>query len=187
MIIRGHWSTVVLAAICWLGEIATAPAQQLPQAVIGVIDFQGILRQSQAAKGIQPEIKKLREKFQASVQSQGRNFRATEQELTRQRSLLSPEAYAQKRKEFQLRAREAQRNVQERKRSIDRMLGMAMNKISKALLEIVAAMARERSINIVLQRALVVYAPRQFDISAEVLRRLNKQLPSVALQMPVAK
>ena len=121
------------------------------------------------------------------VQSQERKFRATEQELTRQRSLLSPEAYAQKRKEFQLRAREAQRNVQERKRSIDRMLGMAMNKISKALLEIVAAMARERSINIVLQRPLVVYAPRQFDISAEVLRRLNKQLPSVAVQMPVAK
>ncbi|MBM3487382.1 MAG: OmpH family outer membrane protein [Alphaproteobacteria bacterium] len=163
---------------------AQAVAQQLSAPVIAIIDVQRILEESAASQSIRPQMEKLRETYEAEVRKRESELRAAEQELGRQRTLLSPEAFAERRKAFEKQAAADQRAVQERKRQIDRGFAEAMGQVRNTLLKIAADIASERSANILLPKSFVVLSAKELDITAEALNRLNRQIASVRVTVP---
>ena len=89
---------------------------------------------SQASKSVRPTIDRMRKEFQQQVSAQEQRLRQAEQELARQRAILAPEAFAQKRREFSDQARQAQANVQQRRRDLDRAFNGTKNEILKSLI-----------------------------------------------------
>ncbi len=170
---------VIVLIVLLICGATTAFAQAMPNPSIAVLDIQRILRESLAAKSVRPQADKIRGKYQKEVRNQESQLRKAEQDLARQRAILSPEAYAQKRRKFEERARTAQRSVQGRKRQLDKAFGGAMEKVRGALVKIAAKIASERKINLVLPKSVVLLSLKSLDITDQTLARLNKQLPSV--------
>ena len=178
------WPLAIVVLAILLNWPAPLHAQQKTQFTFAVIQYQQILREAKATESIRPQREKLRADFEQAIRDEERKLRASERELVDQRSILSPEAYAQRRQRLERRAKEAQRKASAKKREIERALAIAMTKVRRNLRKITAAIAKERSVSLVLPGSTVILFERKYDISKEVLKRLDEQLPSVKVIMP---
>ncbi len=151
---------------------------------VAVIDVQRVLRKSAATKSILPQLEKIKRNYEKEIRQQEKELRAANQDLVRQRAILTPEAYNQRRKKFERRAGEAQRSLQNTKRTLDRAVGQARNKVHRALMMIAQEIAKERSVNLVLPRSAILVMEKKLNITSEVIKRLDKRLPSVAIALP---
>jgi outer membrane protein len=177
-----------LAAVLVAASVGGASAQSPPgDPKIGIIDVQRILSDSKAAKGIRPEIERLRREFQEQVKEQERVLREAEQELTQQRAILSRDAFAEKRRAFSEQASEAQRDVQERRRRLDEAFNDTKNVILKNLIVVAQDVAKEKDLNIVLEKRFVFLSAKTLDVTDTILARLNKRLPTVSIELGAQK
>src|SRR5689334_12240506 len=109
-------------------------AQQLPAPVIAVVDVQRILRESDAAKGVQKQLEAQRQTYLKEIGSQEKDLRDAEQDLERQRGVLSADAMAQKRQDLERRFAEVQQNVDQRKRILEQANNEALQAIHSTMM-----------------------------------------------------
>jgi len=172
---------IVLTVVsAWaIGAPPPARAQELPTAVAAVIDYQRILKEAKAARSIREQIDARRKAYQEEISKEEQRLREADQAFAKQSSIMSPEARAEKRREFEKEVVEVQRLVQERRSELDRASSMALNEVKKVLIEIVTGMAEERGFNIVLPSSEVLFFSRQIDLTEQVLAELDARLPHV--------
>ncbi len=157
----------------------TARAEPLPPAVVAVVNYQRLLREAKAARQIREEIEARRRRYQEEIKKKEQELLEKEREITRQRSLLSPEAFAKKRREFEQEAAAVQRQVQERRRQLDAASASAYAEVRNAIIAVVGELAEERGFNLVLpSTAVLLFSPR-LDLTEEVLAGIDARLPSV--------
>ena len=156
-------------------------AQGAPSPGIGIVDVQRVLRDSKASKSIRPTIDNMRKEFQKQVSEQEQSLRQAEQELSRQRAILAPEAFAQKRRIFSEQARDAQKSVQKRRRDLDRAFNETKNEILKSLIVVAQKVATEKKLNILIEKRFVFISAKKLDVTDEIIKRLDKLLPTVAI------
>ena len=183
-----RWAVAAAMAAVALVVVPVGGARaELKPPVVAVVDIQFILHESSAGKGVLREISEQEEKLRKVVESQRATFAQTDQELARQRSVLSEEAFTKKRHDFEKQVMDSQRDIEAKKKSIDQGINEAMVALQKATFEIIAGMAQERGINMVVQRQQVVIADKTMDMTQEVLDRLNSKLSSVPVKIPPVK
>jgi Skp family chaperone for outer membrane proteins len=154
---------------------------------LAVIDVEMIRRNAAAVKDIQSQIGEFRTDFQNDIQKEEEALRKAQQEVARQRAILSPEAFAEERRKFEQNVVEVQRRVQQRKQALGEAQVRAMREVEKAVNEIVAEMVKEHGLSLILKRKDAVFVTPQLEISQVVLERLDKKLPSVKISAPPAK
>lgn len=162
-----------------------ADAQALPDTRIAIVDFQLIQKNSTAMVDIQKQIEDRRLLYQEQISSQERDLRANDQELIRQRSVLSAEAFALKRREFEAKVAQVQREVQDRKRELDQAFEYGTNQVQLVINDIVAELSKQKNFNVVLSRQQIVFAENSLNISEEIIQILNERLPLV--EVPLAQ
>ena len=162
-------------------------AQTLPVPVIAIVDLDRIMQESVAYQKAAAQIDKIRQQTSDELRQRENELRDAEQELSRQQRLVTAEQFDQKRRDFQRRVGEAQQLAQTKKRDLDNVSNGAMNQIRNAIVQVVGEIARERGINMVLPRAAVVLESPAFDVSSEVVTRVNQKLPSVTVAATAAK
>nr|WP_295827722.1 OmpH family outer membrane protein [uncultured Azospirillum sp.] len=160
------------------------PGAELKAPVIAVIDVQKIMQESAASKGITKSFESLRDSYQKEISALEDKLRKNEDELRKQQTVLSPEALANKRRDFEKQVADVQKTVQNRKRALETSLNEAMAVVHKTMVEVVADISRERGANLVLARQQFVLVDTQLDVTDAVMERVNKKLPQVALNVP---
>ncbi|HUY68324.1 MAG TPA: OmpH family outer membrane protein [Alphaproteobacteria bacterium] len=155
----------------------------LPSPVIAVLDVQRILQESLAAKSVQQQLETQRAKFQSETDKEEDGLRKTEQGLSHARAHLGPAAYAARQQELSRRLMAVENHVQDRRHRLDEAFTNAMDTVRDSLLAIVKDVAHERGANIVLVKQQTLWMNRDFDITGEVLKRLDQKLPQVAVNV----
>ena len=178
----------VLLLICGF-SISTWPAfaqQKVPSANIkfAVVNFQKIFREAAATRSIGPQVVKLKKSFEAQFKDLQKKLKSAEQDLQGQRTILSPEAYAQKQKSFKKQVNGVQRNVQAVQRMVGRVEGDAYKTVRRTFHRITQEIAKEKSLDLIFPRSGLIHVNPKFDISNEILKRLNKRLPFVTVKLP---
>lgn len=166
-----------------LGLISHPIAAQEPPIII-VVDFQRIVRESAAAGTVRAQIAELRNAYQDEFARIEEELRAVESELTELRSSLPDDEFLPRRREFEMRVTEAQRQAQYRRAELDRALDDAMNDVQSSLLGVIAEIAEREKANVVLNRSNVVLVDQALDFTGEALEELNAQLPHVDIGVP---
>jgi len=162
-----------------------APAgQALPAPVIAVVDVQRILQESTAAKSVQTAIEAQRDAYQKEISALEDKLRSAEQDLVKQKTVLSPDAFNKRQTDFQKQVADLQRTVQTRKRALDQALDTAMVQVQKAMVDIVGEVAMEKGANMVLARHQFIIHATIYDQTDTVLKRLNERLPKVEVVVP---
>ena len=166
-------------AVAAFGGPSEGRAQQLPPTVAAVIDYQRVLREAAAARSIREQIEVRRKAYQEEISREEQRLHEADKAFAKQRSVLTPEAFAEKRREFEQEIAEVQRLVQERRRALDQASAEALNEVKTALIEVVTSIADERGFNLVLPSSEVLFFSRRIDVTEEVLAKLDARLPDV--------
>ena len=177
----------LVAIICGLVMSAAlehpAWSQEPTNTSIAVLDVQQIMRESMAATSVRTQTEQHRAKFQAEITQQENGLRAAEQELLQQQTILTPEAFNERRREFELNVADLSQLVQTRKRQVNAAFGGAMQNVQEVLLQIVEELMAENGVSVVLPRS-VVFLSKGMNLTAEALKRLDERLPSVEVVLP---
>lgn len=182
-------AAIVLTLAALPGLAAAAPAAApaatpLPAPAIVVVDMTQIMRDAKAAKQVQAEVQTAMNLYSKEVAKREDDLKTLRDALERQRSMLSPEAFSTKSQEYQQRYTALDRDVQSTRQAMQQSYTDAMTKIENAALKIIANVAKERKANMVVAKAALLYLAGGIDVTAEVTRRLNQSLPSIALKLP---
>ena len=181
---------LALAAFAFVGVAAPVIAQAIPKlepVAVAVIDFRGVLSQSEAAKGIREIVDTRREEFRARFAQIEKQLREEQQALAQQRPIITADAFEQRAQNLQGRVRQAQLEAQRSNQQLKRALDKAMDTVQKSLFRVVAELAEESGAGVVLFRNSIVIAVKNLEISQEALKRLNASLSKVEVIFEPAK
>lgn len=170
---------LVALALWLLSAMAPLAAQSLPPAVAAVIDYQRVMREAKAAQSIRNQVEARRALYQEEIAAEEQRLLEADRELARQRSILAPEAFAERRKAFEEDVARVQRFVQERRQQLDDVSAMALGEVREAVIQVVGELAERRGFNLVLPSAGVLLFSPQIEITDEVLDELDAGLPDV--------
>lgn len=162
----------------------TKPAAKPDRLSIAIIDVQFIIQESTAMKAVREELAKLRQSLQSEVQQEEARFREERNKLLRQRGVLTPQAFSRRRNQLVSKFAAVQRRLQGKSRSLEAASAATLREFQKSLFGVVENLAKERGYTLVLSQTRVAYAHPTYMETDEVLKRLNKQLPVLKLQMP---
>ncbi len=171
----------VVTALVVMPGVRPALAQAAGAPIIIVIDTQRILRESEAVRSIQEQVGEQRNAYQNALKEKEKALREKDQELMRQSTILSAEVFAQKKRELEEQVGALQREIQEKRRALDKVFAEGMKEVQAALVDITRDIAKARKADLVLQRATVVYVRPEMEITEEALQKLNASLSSVSL------
>ena len=101
------------------------------------------------------------------------------------RELLSADEYDKQIKAFQQRVTQLQQDIQRKRQAIDNAYQKAQSDIRSEALSIIAEIAREMKLDLVLNRdSSLIFLPH-LNISDEVLTRLNERTKNARIEIEV--
>lgn len=153
---------------------------------IGVVDLQKIMRESIAAQKVRTEIEAKQTEYREQISARENELRAQQQELERQRTVLSAEAYSEREQEFLKQVEALQRQVAERNRQLEESLAYARSQVQGRALQIIAQIADQKKLGLVLDKSQLLLVAKGLEFSDQALERLNAELTSVSTTPPPA-
>lgn len=162
-------------------------SSELEPVSLAVVDFRGVLAKSEAARNIRLAVDEKREELRKYFLEVENSLRDEQKNLSKKRSIVTAEAFEQRARNLKEKAQSAQKLAQTSNQSLKKSFDQAMDKVQKELLSIVAEVAEETGVGVVLFRSAIVIAVKKLDISKEVLQRLNKKLPEVKVRFEMVK
>ena len=162
-------------------------SSELEPVSLAVVDFRGVLSKSEAARNIRSVVDEKRQELRKYFLEVENSLRDEQKDLSKKRSIVTAEAFEQRARKLKEKAQSAQKLAQTSNQKLKKSFDQAMDKVQKELLRIVAEVAEESGVGVVLFRSAIVIAVKKLDISKEVLQRLNKKLPEVKVRFETIK
>ena len=185
---RAGVAPLVSLALVFCAFIGYAEAQQAPSPPAAspilnvlVVDVQSLLQNSKSAKMVRQQIEQKRSEYAKEISQQEEALRRERDTLQRQQSSLSAEALNKKGREFQQKVNELDRNVQAKRQTLEKSNAEALESIQGVILKIITEIAKERKANLVFQRSELVLFDNSFDVTDQVLAKLDEQLPTLTV------
>ena len=171
-----------------LAQIATETAptsRSMEVQRIGLADLNGILRAADANVKVRELLDTQRQKFQDEFSLVEAELQQSERDLMSKRELLSSEEYDKQIKAFQARVTQLQQDIQRKRQSIDNAYQKAQSDIRAEALSIIAEIARDMKLDLVLNRDVSLIFLPHLNISDEVLIRLNERTKNARIEIKV--
>jgi outer membrane protein len=164
-----------------------APATPTSLAVM-VVDVQALLQNSKAAKMVREQIEGKRAEYAKEISHQEETLRQERDALQRQQPTLTADQLNSKGREFQTKVNELDRDVQAKRQALERSNSDALQKIQEVMVKIITEIAKDRKANLVFQRSELVLFDQGFDVTDQVLQKLDEQMPTLTVNFvaPVA-
>jgi Skp family chaperone for outer membrane proteins len=167
------------------GHAEAQQAPSLPPAPpalnVLVVDVQSLLQNSKSAKMVRQQIEQKRSEYAKEISQQEEALRRERDALQRQQASLSAEALNKKGREFQQKVNELDHNVQAKRQTLEKSNAEALESIQSVILKIITELAKDRKANLVFQRSELVLFDNSFDVTDQVLSKLDEQLPTLTV------
>src|SRR3954470_14546631 len=161
-----------LVAASVLATTATAFAARA-QVKIGYVDVQRAIQETEEGKSARTRLRGEFEQHKAAIDKKGADLEKMQQEYDKQQAVLSDDAKRKKQEEFQKLLVDARKSASDLQEDLAGKEQQAMQSILQKLNAVVAEIAERESINFVMDKASLLYAPQAADITNEVVRRYN--------------
>lgn len=186
---NGNFSRTWLAALAAMfvfGATTYASAQEATAAKIIVVDLREVQKSSSAGKSFATQVESLRSELEADKAKLEKQAADAEQELGRQKAILSDAAFEEKRKAAAQQFADSRNNLQDKANRVQVALGNADRDLQSALNPIYQALLTKYGANMILDRSVIVMTGQVTDVTREVITQLDQKMPSIKLNMPAA-
>lgn len=173
----------IFAALGLFLGVAPARAADAGPGKIAVVDVQKILTESKAAKDVQKQLDTQRDSFKQEMAKHEQELRDMEKEIAGDQSKTSAEDMAKKKQEFESKVLDARKLVQKRRQALEQAAAGAILSIRKEIAKVVADIAKKQDYALVLTRQDVVLVKEDLDITGEVMKGVDKNLPKLSLSL----
>ncbi|MES1151556.1 MAG: OmpH family outer membrane protein [Dongia sp.] len=160
-----------------------APAQQFAP-VIGILDTEAVVLGSSAGKSLTQQANALLKQLQDASQKQEDALVAQAKALEAKRSANPPIAqadYIAQRQQLQSADDKIRADFDKNRQALDARVDKARQSLLQAASKVIQDIAKARGLNLVIARTSVTLFPEQWNITNDVVARLNKALPSIKL------
>jgi len=154
---------------------------------LGVVDLNEITRKSLMSKDIARQIDSKRRAFRNEIKNEEEKLRLDNDELQKQRVLLSPEVLQEKFRALQQRQTALQRKVQQRNQEFIRLRSFATREFEKERVKAVMDVTKKHKFTLVIRRREVVVRADFLDITGLVLETLNKRKTKFSIPDDLSK
>ncbi len=150
---------------------------------VATVDVQEVMTKSTAVQSINKQLESRRQGFQEQMSKKEDQLRNVDQELSKQRGVLSSEAFEKKKKEFRDDVARAQRDLQQKKGQLDKAAAKAMTEVQQSVQKIIEGMSKEKNFDMAIATGQLLWAKPEMDVTQAVIQRLNQSLPDVKVTM----
>ncbi|MBC6443855.1 MAG: OmpH family outer membrane protein [Alphaproteobacteria bacterium GM202ARS2] len=158
----------------------------VPGTRVGVIDIQAILRDSKAAQSLREQVDKETRKYRDQWVKRRDKIKDMQQDLERQRGLLSQDAFDKKYREWEKEATAFNREVKGREDELTLASNEALALLNEDLLKIIQQLKLKSNVNLVVGRSQVLIMDDQMDLTPHALKALDKARPKINLDIAKA-
>ena len=146
---------------------------------IAVIDMQYIVAKSTAAVKVRDYLENMKAEFGKEIKSEEESLKQMQEELSSQRSILPPDEFTLLENDFRKKVENLQKIVAEKNQLLENILTQSVQNIQTEAINIITTIGREKGLALALDTSSVVIAADTINISANVIERLNTNLPEV--------
>lgn len=152
-----------------------APAQAVP-VVIGILDTEAVVLGSSAGKSLSQQANAQLKQLQDATQKQ-------EDALVTKLKALNPQApdYATQRQALVSADDKLRNDFANNKDALDQRVDKARQSLLQAATKVIQDIAKQRGLTLILSRTSAPLFPESWNITPDVVARLNKALPSLKL------
>ncbi len=169
-------STLSLTALILLGPTY---AQEKPvQIKLGVLDIVRLTQSSLMSKDIARQIDSRRKLFRAEIKGEEQALRKANEDLQKQRVILSPAAFEQEIKLFRQKELALQKKVQQRNQEFNRLRVFTTRVFEKELNKALVDVTKKHNFTLVFRKREVLVTAAFLDITKLVLAQMDKNSPS---------
>ena len=171
----------LLILIISISIIPSLLMAEYPNTSIGVIDINRILSDADAAVNATKQIEKIAIDIENEIKLSDEQIIKEQNSLIESQSIMAPEAFESKRNEYENKVQEYNNERQSKLMKIDELIAVSRNEILNAIKPILEEISNEKGITIVLEKTSIMLNAEKMDITNEVLKKLNKSLPTINL------
>jgi len=173
----------LILALFFAGLAAPAFADPPPPKVV-VLDRTAIMQFSKAGQDISRQMQTYSNQAKAELQNRGKALQEEGRTLQQQVAILAPDLKAKRLAAFQAKEQALQADVQKKDEQMRAAFAQSRQVMEQKLGPILQQLVKERGANLVLDKQAVVFATLNgFDITADAIKRLDQQLPSVKVNI----
>jgi outer membrane protein len=175
---------VLLAAPGFVFLPASGLAQgKKPALSIAVVNVAKLLQESKAMKHVREKAKKLEKKYKADYAGDMRQLQKEQQALRKDQPNITGREFERRRQDLTRQYVNLRRKSQLQRRLLSAAYQKALGRFREELIIVVKALAVEKGYNMVLNQATTIHVAPQFEITDDVLDRLNKRLPKLKFEV----
>ena len=144
-----------------------------------IVNLQYVVSQSKSgvslrkqSEGLNKEVIELRDEVSNDLQAKGKK-------LEEDKTLLAPEVFQERLNSLQTEAESKQQELQTKVQKIQEAIQRASASIDSVMSPILTEILNQKGAKILLDRQAILFGDPKLDISAEVVKRLNKRLPDI--------
>ncbi|MEZ4598877.1 MAG: OmpH family outer membrane protein [Syntrophotaleaceae bacterium] len=165
----------VLGSIVALLLLVAAPVSAA-ELKIGYIDLQKALNLSEAGKVAKSQIAEKVKKFQGTIESRQNELKKLNQEMEKQKMVLSAEAKAEKERDYQQKIKDYQRFAKDAQEELQQEDAQATRSILEDLFKVVKDIGNKGKYTMILEKteSSVLYADDAINLTDEVIAAYNK-------------
>ena len=143
------------------------------------VDMDRIIATSNAGKKIQNSMDKFAKKENQKFDSIESNLKKKEQEILKQKNIISKEELDKKVKSFQTELSKLRKEKIEFNRSIIKRNQEATNKMVNEINKILTQYASDNSVSLVIQKKNIIIGKTELDITPQILKEFNSKVKSI--------
>jgi len=155
----------------WFGSVLAADLK------VAYVDIQRAVNDSNAGKEAKKAITKDVEKFQRIVADKQKELQTLKESLDKQALMMTPDARANKEKEYQNKLREFQRWGEDTQNEVNQKRTEMERNISAALMKVIQKIGADEGYTVILEKneSIVLYASKSIDITDRVIKAYDAQ------------
>lgn len=172
----------IAALVSVVGFSATPAAAQQKAPVILVVNQQQVLGQSKAGQSIAAQLQKLQDDATTELNAQVQALQKEQDDLQKQKDLVAAEVWTEKAKALVAKQNNFPALRDTRAKELQISEQQALEKLNDSLTPILKKIVDTRGATILVDRAAVIFAAPETDVTAQVIADLDKAVTTVPVQ-----
>ena len=148
-----------------------------------IVNLQYVVSQSKSGVSLRKQSEALNKEVVDLRDSISKDLQAKGKKLEDDKTLLAPEVFQERLQALQAEAETKQLELQTKVQKIQEGIQRASSSIDSVMSPILQELVNEKGAKILLDRQAILFGDPKLDISAEVVKKLNKRLPDVKINI----
>lgn len=178
-------ASAALVGAALVGVFATPAADaQSDRAtpVILILNQQRVIAESRAGQSMTPQLTELQEEAAKELENEVSDLKKEAEDLKKQRDLLAEDVWMKKAQQLAVKEQNLPALQEVKRQEIRLSQEKAINEINQVMRPILKDIVEKNGATLMLDRAAVMYASQETDITDEVIRQLDKKLKKIEVE-----